>query len=134
MFVLNMKVAWSVTRTTSFTGRVDPVQFPVVLVNEGSAWQTTSHTVIIPIQGYYFLHIGGGINSNRDLILYIVVNGGAHVIGVSREVTSSNGIDMTSSGGILHLNTDDVLKVASVRTGGAYSDQMKQTVFIGFLL
>ena len=134
MFVLNMKVAWSVTCTTSFSGTVDPVQFPVVLVNEGNAWQATSHTVIIPRQGFYFLHIGGGINSNRDLILYIVVNGVAHVIGVSRDIPSSNGIDMTSSGGILHLNTGDVLKIRSVRTGGAYSDQMKQTVFIGFLL
>ena len=129
-----MKVAWSVTRTTSFTGVVDPVQFPVVLVNEGNAWQTTSHTVIIPRQGYYFLHLGVGINTGQYMTLFIVVNGGAHVIGSSSETTSSNGIDMTSSGGILYLNTDDVLKIRSVRDGGAYSDQMKQTVFIGFLL
>ena len=80
MFVLNMKVAWSVTRTTSFTGVVDPVQFPVVLVNEGNAWQTTSHTVIIPRQGYYFLHLGVGINTGQYMTLFIVVNGGAHVI------------------------------------------------------
>ena len=128
-----IKVAWSVTRTTSFSGTADPVQFPVVLVNEGNAWQTTSHTVIIPRQGYYFLHIGGGINTNRDMRLNIFVNN-VRTITTDRDSVSSNGIDMTSRGGILHLNTGTELRIMCTLTGGAYSDQMKQTIFIGFLL
>ena len=133
IIVFNMKVAWSVTRTTSFTGSVTPVQFPVVLVNEGNAWQTTSHTVIIPIQGYYFLHIGGGIHTGSNMRLNIFVNG-VRTITTNRSSASSNGIDMTSRGGILHLNTGTELRIACTLAGGAYSDQMKQTIFIGFLL
>ena len=129
---LNFQVAWSVVRTTSFTGAVNPVQFPVVLVNEGNAWQTTSHRVIIPRQGYYFLHIGAGININSVMRLAIFANN-SWTLATNRFVSSSNGIDMTSRGGILHLNQGTVLHI-SAYSAGAYSDQMKQIIFIGLLL
>ena len=87
-------------RTTSYVGPVDPVQFPVVLVNEGNAWQTTSNNVIIPRQGYYFLHIGGGINTNREMQMNIFVNN-VRSITTNRWIRASNDIDMSSRGGIL---------------------------------
>ena len=121
-------------RTSSFDGMVDPVQFPVVLVNEGNAWQTTSHTVRIPIQGYYFLHIGGGIHTGNAMRLNIFVNN-VRIMSTGRYVAASNDIDMTSRGGVLLLNAGSELKITSTfADGGAYSDQMMQTVFIGFLL
>ena len=128
----HFQVAWSVVRTTRFTGAGRPVQFPVVLVNEGNAWQTTSHTVIIPRQGYYFLHIGGGIDVNSSMGLGIEINN-VRIMSTNRQNSSSNGIDMTSRGGILHLNQGIVLRIGGFYDG-AYSDQMKQTIFIGLLL
>ena len=121
-------------RTTSFTGQTDPVRFPVVLVNEGNAWQTTSHRAIVPRRGYYFLHIGGGIHTYRAMRLNIFVNN-VRIMSTGRSsATLNNGIDMTSRGGVLHLNAGSELKITCTYSTGAYSDQMMQTIFIGLLL
>ena len=120
-------------RTSSFTGLLDPVQFPVVLVNEGNAWQTTSHRAIVPRQGYYFLHIGGGIFAGYNMRLNIFVNN-VRIMSTGRAGAASNGIDMTSRGGVLLLNAGSDVKITCTYSAGAYSDQMMQTIFIGLLL
>ena len=126
---LNIQVAWSVARTSSQS--YGDVQYPVVLVNEGGAWKPSSHKAVIPRDGYYFIHVGGGIPSGKQPRLYLRVNNKWTLAAVHYS-DNHNGTDTMSRSGILKLSVGDELKV--YLHNYLYSDNQMQTIFIGFLL
>ena len=125
-------MVWSVARSTSIQGPVDPVQYTIVLVNEGGAWQTSSHHAVITRAGFYFLHVGGGLPAGIRSWLHVRVNKVA-VMMLGNTTSNSNGIDTAGRCGIVHLSSGDVVHVSD-DGNGFYSDNQMQTVFIGFLL
>ena len=125
-------MAWSVARTSSQSGTFNVhVQYPVVLVNEGGAWNVSSHKAVIPRDGYYFIHVGGGVPSGRWAILYLRVNN-KNTLTAGHWSTNHNGTDTMSRSAILELSVGDELKVNVYYY--LYSDNQMQTIFIGFLL
>ena len=131
LFVI--QVAWSVARTSSFqsSGRFVNVQFPVVLVNEGGAWKPSSHKAVIPRYGYYFIHVGGGVHSGTEAVLYLRVNNKSE-LRAAHYSDNHNGTDIMSRSGILKLSVGDELRVDT--NYPPYSDNQMQTILIGFLL
>ena len=124
-----IQVAWSVARTSSQSG--GDVQYPVVLVNEGGAWNVSSHRAVIPRDGYYFIHVGGGVPSGRRAALFLMVNNRDTLTAVHWSY-NHNGTDTMSRSAILKLSAGDELKVNLFNY--LYSDNQMQTIFIGFLL
>ena len=123
-----MQVAWSVARTSSTQYHV---RYPVVLVNEGGAWNVSSHKAVIPRDGYYFIHVGGGVPSGRLARLLLRVNN-KMILTAGHFIDNHNGTDTISRSGILKLSVGDELTVYTRRS--LYSDNQMQTIFIGFLL
>ena len=127
-------MAWSVARTSSFqspSGGFVHVQYPVVLVNEGGAWNPSSHKAVIQRNGYYFIHVGGGVPSGRPTSLYLRVNN-RNTLRAVHWTTNHNGTDTMSRSGILKLSVGDELQVNLYNY--LYSNNQMQTIFIGFLL
>ena len=126
-------MAWSVARTSSFqlSGGFVHLQYPVVLVNEGGAWNVSSHQAVIPRDGYYFIHVGGGVPSGKQPWLYLNVNN-KRTLATVHWSANHNGTDTMSRSGILKLSVGDELKVNVYKY--LYSDNQMQTIFIGFLL
>ena len=129
-----IQVAWSVARTSFFQsplGLEVHLLYPVVLVNEGGAWKPSSHKAVIPRDGYYFIHVGGGVHSARRASLFLRVNN-KETLGAGYYSSSHNGTDTMSRSGILKLSVGDEIRVHALYP--AYSDKQMQTIFIGFLL
>ena len=126
---LTTQVAWSVARTSSQSW--GDVQYPVVLVNEGGAWNVSSHRAVITRDGYYFIHVGGGVHSGRRAYLYLRVNN-KYTLTAGHYSDNHNGTDTMSRSGILKLSVGDELKVYV--GDPLYSDNQMQTIFIGLLL
>ena len=130
-----MQVTWSVARTSSFQSppgtHYAHVQYPVVLVNEGGAWNPSSHKAVILRDGYYFIHVGGGVPSGKQTRLYLRVNN-KYTLTAGHYSSNHNGTDTMSRSGILKLSVGDELKVNVYKY--LYSDNQMQTIFIGFLL
>ena len=122
-------MAWSVARASSQS--YGDVQYPVVLVNEGGAWKPSSHKAVITRDGYYFIHVGGGIPSGKQPSLYLYVNN-KRTLAAGHYSYNHNGTDTMSRSGILKLSVGDELKVYV--GDRLYSDNQMQTIFIGFLL
>ena len=119
-------------RSTSIQGPVDPVQYTIVLLNEGGAWQTSSHRADITRAGFYFLHVGGGLPAGMNSWLRVRANN-VTVMMTGNETKNSNGVDTAGRCGIVHLSSGDVVHVSG-DGNGFYSDNQMQTIFIGFLL
>ena len=125
-------MVWSVARSTSFTGSFNPLQFTIVLVNEGGAWQTSTHRATITRAGFYFFHLGGGLPAGVDSWLHVLVNN-ITVLMLGNTTKNSNGVDTAGRCGILHLSAGAVVH-SSATGNGFFSDNQMQTIFIGFLL
>ena len=125
-----MQVAWSVARTSS-SQLQGYVQYPVVLVNEGGAWNVSSHKAVIPRDGYYFIHVGGSVHSGKQAILDLLVNN-KRILTAGHYSSNHNGTDTMSRSGILKLSAGNELTVY-MRTF-LNSDNQMQTIFVGFLL
>ena len=125
---LTLKVVWSVARISSQSNEY--VRFPVVLVNEGAAWNLSSNKAVIPRDGYYFINVGSGVHSYRITYLNVMVNNKMALSAAHESVL--NGIETMSRSGILKLLEGDELRVYV--SGYSYSDKQMQTIFIGFLL
>ena len=127
-------MAWSVARTSSFQSppfRYAHLQYPVVLVNEGGAWKPSFHKAVIPRDGYYFIHVGGGVHSGKKAVLYLRVNN-KNTLRAVHLSTNHNGTDTMYRSAILKLSVGDELTVNVYEY--LYSDNQMQTIFIGFLL
>ena len=129
MFVL--QISWCVARTTNLTRSTLPVPFPKVLVNQGSAWNSTTNKVTIPCTGYYYLHISQGVVQDQTEV-YIIIRQMPVSIALYRYRTTHNGLDTLSRSAIMHLTSGTTLAIDI--NLGCYSDEHLQTSFSGFLL
>ena len=55
--VHEIKVVWSVHRTTNATGSLEPVSFDYIMTNIGGGWNSINHEFVAPINGIYYLHL-----------------------------------------------------------------------------
>ena len=127
---LTLKVVWSVARISSQSNEY--VRFPVVLVNEGAAWNLSSNKAVIPRDGYYFIHVGSGVPSHKNRYTYLNVMVNNKISLSAAHESFINGTETMSRSGILKLLEGDELTVYV--SGYSYSDKQMQTIFIGFLL
>ena len=92
----------------------------------------SSHKAVIPRDGYYFIHVGGGVHSGTRTLLYLRVNN-KDTFTAGHFSNNHSGTDTMSRSAILKLSVGDELKVNSYDYY-LYSDNQMQTIFIGFLL
>ena len=124
-----LQIAWCVARTAGSSGRMDPLSFPSVILNEGGAWCSAYNYVVIPRTGLYFIHVSVGVGSN-SVVEYNVVQSGNVIYDISRDYTST-GVDTLSRTGLLRLTSGTQLKITSYPT---YSNSLMQTSFMGFFI
>ena len=125
------QVAWSVARTSSFEDDMNPVVYPEVLVNEGNPWDPSSNSVTSPFSGYYYIYIGGAVHPFSPMYTRLWLNG-IQQLGLTHEGPHQNGVETLGRSAILYMSEGDVLTVTN--THGSYSDEGRQTMFIGFLI
>ena len=125
-------MAWSVAGTSFIEARTFlHLQYPVVLVNAGGAWNPSSHKAVIPRDGYYFIHVGGAVPAAVGSFLDFRVNNKRTFI-TMHSSNNHNGTDTMSRSGIFKLSVGDELTVYAYRS--LYSDNQMQIIFIGILL
>ena len=129
MFML--QISWYIARTSNLATFTDPVPFPKVLVNQGSAWNSTTNKVTIPRTGHYYLHISQGVAEGQNKV-YMYTIGMSGNIGLYRYRGSHYGIDTLSRSAIMHITSGTTITVLIYY--GCYSDDLLQTSFSGFLL
>ena len=129
MFML--QISWSVARTSNLTTFTHPVPFPTVLVNQGSAWNSTTNQITIPRTGYYYLHISQGVDQGQTTV-YMNTLGLSGNIALYRSRGSHNGLDTLSRSAIMHITSGTTITIMIHYR--CYSDDLLQTSFSGFLL
>ena len=131
--VHGMSIAWSVYRTTSAVGPMDPVDFDYVMANVGCGWNNSTSTFTVPISGVYYLHINAGKVGGKKSNLQVMWNGNPYV-NMFTEYTYDNGIETRGRAIMTNLTLGDSLHVKLWNGTELYSDTFKQTSFSGFLL
>ena len=129
MFMI--QVSWSVARTSNLTTTTHHVQFPKMLVNQGSAWNSTTNKVTIPRTGYYYLHISQGVAQGQTRA-YMYTRGMSGNIGLYGYKGLDNGLDTVSRSAIMYVTSGTTITIRILN--GCYSDDLLQTSFSGFLL
>ena len=125
-----LQISWCVARTTSLNSSSYPAPFPMVLVNQGSAWNPSTNQVTIPRSGYYYLHISQGVIQRQSVFMWF--QGLSYGIGIYRSSGYQNGVDTLSRSAILDLRSGTKIRIWI--ENGCYSDSLMQTSFSGFLL
>ena len=106
--VQGTQVAWSVHIDSSYFG-TGTVTFSKVLVNVGSAWQTSTYSVNIPTTGLYYMEIAGQTNSG-PIDMSIILNSSTTLSRVWFALTSTNYITRSRSV-LAYLKSGDKLNV-----------------------
>ena len=125
------QVAWCVARTYNSTGRMFPLVYNRILVNEGHVWNPATNTLLIPYTGYYLVHFGAGAPA-LTLVKHDLYSSVAFVTRLTRIGTGHNGIDTQSKTIIRRFIAGNVLKIYTFYN--TFSDSMMQTTFAGLLL
>ena len=108
-----------------------PLVYDRVLVNEGSAWQTSKNTVVIPRTGYYLVHYGSGVPAGRQLYLYLYSSDTSLTL-LYRFSQVHNGVDTLGKTVLRRFESGNVIKI--VTGSNTFSSAMMQTTFMGLLL
>ena len=128
-----MKVAWSVHRTTSATGPLEPVSFDYVMTNLGGGWNSNNHEFVSPMSGIYYLHLNVANQAQKMVNMQVTWNGLPY-INIARLCTSTNGAKTNGRAIMTNITAGDKLHVRLANGTQIYSDNYKQTSFSGFLL
>ena len=137
---INLRVAWFSYRTepwqASHGPSFNPITFDSVSINEGDAYNTSSHTVVLPYSGVYFVHVSVGVVTERKMWIQIRHNG-VNIGSVARlddqqpweDVVSRGVMFEGEEGDTVHLWADACPTCAlfSTPTG-------KETTFMGMLV
>ena len=137
---INLRVAWFSYRTepwqASHGTSFNPITFDSVSINEGDAYNTSSHTVVLPYSGVYFVHVSVGVVTERKMWIQIRHNG-VNIGSVARlddqqpweDVVSRGVMFEGEEGDTVHLWADACPTCAlfSTPTG-------KETTFMGMLI
>jgi hypothetical protein len=118
----------------------DPIPFDIIGVNQGNAFDADSNSVVIPVQGYYYIELAVGVLPARGCDVKMLLNGEpggeqgdlvSHIL-----VASGTHSHVTSAGRsfVAHFNQNDTLRLRLAPNTGVHSDLDKQTNWMGFLL
>lgn len=129
------KVAWSLQLSAINLRKKDPLNFDVVLVNEGNGWNTVTHTYEVPDRGHYFIRFCAEANYSETLDVQFLVNGNV-IANIKQEAETDNkGVTNISRDVIVHLQESDILRLRLIgdccMLNGA---SRKPFSFIGFKL
>ena len=128
-----MKVAWSVHRTTSAVGPLEPVSFDYVMVNVGYGWNVANNSFTAPVSGVYYLHINDGKVIRKKVNFQVIWNDKPY-INLFTEYTHHDGTETRGRAIMTNLTQGDRLHLKLWSGTEVYSDIYKQTSFSGFLL
>ena len=126
-----LQVSWCVARTSNLRANTNPVPFPKVLVNQGSAWNSSTNQITIPRTGYYYLHISQGVIQGQTEV-HMSIRGMQRYISLYRNTSPHNGVDTLSRSAIMYITSGTILTIWIDRR--CYSNEFLQTSFSGFLL
>ena len=115
------------------TGPKDPLQFNVVLVNQGYGWNNQSNKFITPVPGVYYIQLTAGICRGRPTKMELLING-LPIVNVYRQLTSHNGWDIRSRAVIWRLQQGDELRVRLPADYHICYNWNRYTAFGGFRL
>ena len=124
-----IQVVWSVHTTAPYPQSANPVVFPIIETNQGSAWLSSSNQVIIKVAGTYYVNIAATQKSFEGISLHVVLNGKTDAIQLFKYWQTDNGPVTREIADILQLKENDVLHVY-IDSGGYQG----YTSFCGFLL
>ena len=128
-----MQVAWSVHRTTSGVGPLEPFRFDYVMVNIGFGWSNANNILTVPISGVYYLNINANKVPSRKLNMQIMWNSKPYA-NLFADHTYHNGTETRGRAILTNLEQGDRLHIKLWNETEVYSDSYKQTSFSGFLL
>ena len=128
-----MSVAWSVHRTTSAIGPMEPVNFNYVMVNVGCAWNNYTNSFTAPVGGVYYIHINTDKVSGKKVNFQVMWNGNSFISFLT-EHTYHNGTETRGRAIMANLTLGASLHIKLWNETEVYSDNYKQTSFSGFFL
>ena len=128
-----ISVAWSVHRTTSAVGPMEPVSFDYVMVNVGCAWNNYTNSFTAPVSGIYYMNINAGKVAGKKVNFNVMWNGNPF-INLLTEYTYHDGTETRGRAMTANLTQGDSLYIKLWNGTEVFSDEYKQTSFSGFLL
>ena len=126
-------VLWAPNSNLYITGPINPVSFNVVLVNQGSGWNSPSNLFVTPLSGVYYILLTAGIYEYKPTKMELLINGFPR-INVYRQFTSHIFWDTRSRAVIQRLQQNDVLSVQLPHGYYLQSNGNGYTGFAGFRL
>ena len=125
-------VAFSVSRDSGITGHADPLPLPVILFNEGAAYDVSGHRFIAPSTGIYFFSVSVGTRDQQPTNIIIFKNHQPFV-NLRRDSTVHNGNEVIARSVMMALNRGETVHLSNAANSIAWSSNLKETSFNGFL-
>ena len=136
--ISGVKVAWSVGHRgdNCLNGPISAVPFNEVWLNEGSAWNSSSSSVVISHDGVYWLNVYGAANCFEIHPLNMIVNlNGQPLFNVMQADRTDYMYDSRSHSIIYRLKKFDSLTVSMPVGSGTFISTMEPFAgFSGFLI
>ncbi len=137
-------VAWSAHRSYSWLTNtenqaLDPIDFDVLLVDDGANFNNATGTFTCQIPGIYYIHVNLAAFPGRKLYASLVLNNRQETkvmssIPLLRYSIKENGIDTISSSSMVALKEGDTIYLKTSGGDAFYSDSHLQTSFTGILI
>ena len=128
------RVSWTVLCTGEFVGPIDPVLFNYVMQREGFNWDTSTSSVVIPVEGHYYVKLSGqSYRGDYKFNLILLVNG-QPLFNVMEKVTVLGEYEnLRNRALIAHFKQGDTLTV-NLPAGYQIFGENNDVIFAGFLI
>ncbi len=131
------KVAWTLTFPYGVAmylyGPTD-VNYTVVMLNEGSAWNSSTGMVVVPTSGIYFIRLSGTAWPKEYRFNLVLSVNGVPLINVIEKIDIiRTGNNLRSRSLVHHFNEGDQL-VVSVPNGYCLHSYQYDSIYSGFLI
>ena len=137
MFVVIMlQIAWAVSMSYDYAiGPLNPIEFNVVEINFGNAWQSFKNVVVIPPMGdgIYYVHLLIAACHDKGTSVTLKLNGHA-LFGISHKIVSDWQASVREQAIIVKLNAGNNLYATMPESYCIYGSTGKQSAFNGFRL
>ena len=131
-----LQIAWAVSKAQDYAhGPLIPVEFDVVEINVGHAWQSNINKVVIPPMGdgIYYIHLLIAACDDKGTYVTLNLNGSPRIV-ISHNITSHSQASVREQAIIVKLISEDTLLVAMQEKYCIYGSTRKQTALNGFRL
>ncbi len=132
--VSGQRISWCLLVTGEFVGPINPVLFDYVMQREGFNWDTSTSSVVIPVDGLYYIKLAGNGLLNEYRFNLVLMLNGEPLFNVMEKVTVLREHEnLRNRALITRLKQGDTLTVslpAGYQIYGEYSD----VIFAGFLI